>query len=378
MASNQHYMELRVPTENDVLCGRGRNCFEHEGNKRFRQIVVKNISKYLEAASRKKKTIVVRSIIEQVHGSGGRFLKKNSRGLWYDSGMRGAKEKVGHSLRDASTDRVKCMTEMHKNHLEQSGQKRETVMKSEPQKDLKRKDPPVGGNEGAGKEQRHEHQHIPSTVTSSTAIATQPQTTHTTASTNNTASVSEKVCKEEEDTPKATCLIGDEPRPESVAPTQSPGVKSAATQTSEAKPAAIVVPQIPDESKPETSPPAKKKHRSIPSSIMVPIETAEAPPVQVNVDVPECSNPFDKIITAVNPFDEEQFRMIQQPGLVSLSDDEGVSQAIAEDLHSFSCGTDEWTKAGDKEQKIATSTDDARHDDVSLFALIEQPCSFLS
>jgi len=101
-----------VPSESDVLCGRGRQCFEHEGNKRFRYIVAANLQEYLTAKTRQDKTLVVYTVIYEVLENGGRFLKRDSHGQWYDSGMRGAKEKVGHALRDASTDKLKCVTKM--------------------------------------------------------------------------------------------------------------------------------------------------------------------------------------------------------------------------------------------------------------------------
>ena len=105
-----------IPTKYDVLCGRGRTCFEFEGNKRFRCVIASNINRYANAGNRKAKTVVVKSIIRQIMESGGRFLKKDpDTGAWYDGGMQIAKQKTGHSLRDAcAPDKVKCMTAMHK------------------------------------------------------------------------------------------------------------------------------------------------------------------------------------------------------------------------------------------------------------------------
>lgn len=114
MARSVDDEKVVVPSKEDVLCGRGKTCFEHQGNISFRFIVASNMSNYIAATRRKEKTRVARSIIKEVVERGGRFLKKNSCGGWYDAGMKAAKEKVGHALRDASTDRVKCMTRMHK------------------------------------------------------------------------------------------------------------------------------------------------------------------------------------------------------------------------------------------------------------------------
>ena len=109
--------ERVVPNSNDVLCGRGKTCFDHDGNRSFRLLVARHLTVYTEASRRKEKTMVARSIIQHVLDRGGRFLKKTGDGGWYDGGSKAGKEKVGHALRDASTDRVKCMTKMHQTLL---------------------------------------------------------------------------------------------------------------------------------------------------------------------------------------------------------------------------------------------------------------------
>ena len=110
-----------VPTSFDVLCGRGRTCFEFEGNQRFRDRIVANMRRYIHAASRRDKTQVVKDIIKEVLQDGGRFLKKATDGTWHDAGMQTAKQKTGHSLRDAcAPDKVKCMRAVHRAMQRQS------------------------------------------------------------------------------------------------------------------------------------------------------------------------------------------------------------------------------------------------------------------
>lgn len=96
---------IAVPGRHDVLCGRGQMCFRHQGNRDFRDMVADMVQSYVEA-SRPQKTTIVRAIIKRVFKKGGRFLRRNAKGLWYDSGTKGAKEKVGHTLRDATSDRL--------------------------------------------------------------------------------------------------------------------------------------------------------------------------------------------------------------------------------------------------------------------------------
>lgn len=124
MKSQQQISTVPVaPTLDDILCGRGKTCFEHEGNRRFRLVLLEHIPKYIEAPTRKLKTVVVRAILQQLMGVGARFLKRSSKGYWYDSGLRGAKQKVGHSLRDASTDRIKSISKMQQQKARASYQR---------------------------------------------------------------------------------------------------------------------------------------------------------------------------------------------------------------------------------------------------------------
>jgi len=74
------------------------------GNKRFRDAVANSLEDYMQANDRFRKSVVVQSIVEDVHQLGGRFLKKNPKTKeWYELTDQQAKEKVGHAIRDAVT-----------------------------------------------------------------------------------------------------------------------------------------------------------------------------------------------------------------------------------------------------------------------------------
>ena len=101
-----------VPTNLDVFCGRGRQCFEHEGNKSFRELIARNLDNYVNSSSRKAKTTLVRSIAETIVKQGGRFLIQrtiNGNTEWIDGGEKRGREKVGHTFRDALTEKAKCI-----------------------------------------------------------------------------------------------------------------------------------------------------------------------------------------------------------------------------------------------------------------------------
>ena len=58
----------------DVLCGRGKMCFHHEGNGRFRMLIAQYADTYKMAASKKAKMQVVMLIVDIVIARGGLFL----------------------------------------------------------------------------------------------------------------------------------------------------------------------------------------------------------------------------------------------------------------------------------------------------------------
>ena len=112
-----------LPEPNDVLCGRGRVCFEHEGNRKFRALIALNLQTYLDAPSRKIRTQLVRAIAETVQSVGGRFLIHDFKSnTWTDGGMKKAKDKIGHSFRDAMAHKYKVVQELHSQFSQQQSQ----------------------------------------------------------------------------------------------------------------------------------------------------------------------------------------------------------------------------------------------------------------
>jgi hypothetical protein len=95
-----------IPTTNDILLGRGKTYHNHRGNQRFRAIIAVHIPKYSdEETTRKQKTRIVQSIVEDMYNDGCRFLKQDGKStLWHDVEFHNAKKKVGHALRDATAE----------------------------------------------------------------------------------------------------------------------------------------------------------------------------------------------------------------------------------------------------------------------------------
>lgn len=96
-----------VPGKWDVICQRGKECYEHAGNKRFRMIISNSIEKYKNASSRREKSQIVSNIVNTIssaaaNSSGGGFVRKDLLTMnWVRVSDKVAHEKVGQALRDA-------------------------------------------------------------------------------------------------------------------------------------------------------------------------------------------------------------------------------------------------------------------------------------
>lgn len=104
----------------DVLCGRGRRCYFHAGNVRFRDIVQSNLAKYSATSSKMEKGYIISLVYEEIceqAGTGG-FIKKDEQGRWYDVGEFLAREKVSQAFRDALQDKYKSSTASKKKRRE--------------------------------------------------------------------------------------------------------------------------------------------------------------------------------------------------------------------------------------------------------------------
>jgi hypothetical protein len=87
-----------VPTDKDVLLGRGRTNFFHRGNVRFREIVGSKLHAYLSATSRSSKSKIVREIADEVLAES-RFLKQDEKTfVWHDAGLKATREKVSFTV----------------------------------------------------------------------------------------------------------------------------------------------------------------------------------------------------------------------------------------------------------------------------------------
>jgi len=100
-----------VPTQNDVVSGRGSGANRHKGNANFRELVRRNKQLYLRMSKKDKMKVAV-SIYDHIASLSppGRFLNKNPEtDLWFETSRQRALEKISQALREkTASDRNKA------------------------------------------------------------------------------------------------------------------------------------------------------------------------------------------------------------------------------------------------------------------------------
>ena len=100
--ANWPLKNIRDPTHNDVLYGRGGGTNHHPGNKRYRKWVEDRKIEYVNS-KRLDKPVVALEIVKKWRSQSppGRFLKMDDKtGLWSDVGDKKAREKTSQALRE--------------------------------------------------------------------------------------------------------------------------------------------------------------------------------------------------------------------------------------------------------------------------------------
>ena len=101
------------PHNNDVLFGRGGTINAHPGNEQYRTFVERKKRVYLLANFKREKRRIAQSIVDEVRNLDppGRFLLKDSEGVWRDVGDERARGKISQALREKSAVMRKQMEE---------------------------------------------------------------------------------------------------------------------------------------------------------------------------------------------------------------------------------------------------------------------------
>lgn len=91
------------PTVRDVLLGRGGGTNGHPGNTRFRD-ESRKLRVVYEASAREDKKQISLDLVDTVHAYGGRFMRKEQDGRWYEVDHESARKKCSQALRENKWD----------------------------------------------------------------------------------------------------------------------------------------------------------------------------------------------------------------------------------------------------------------------------------
>jgi len=84
---------IETPNEFDVLKGRGRGIYNHEGNLKFKAVVRLHVESY-KSSNKDEKSLLAEKVVTEINEDGGMFLEKGSDGLWYETSFEEALNKT--------------------------------------------------------------------------------------------------------------------------------------------------------------------------------------------------------------------------------------------------------------------------------------------
>jgi len=109
-----------VPGPYDVICARGKQAYNHEGNRYFRQIIHQTTEKYAQVESKLQRSMIVTDVVDAIRAKGNGFLRKHSKGEWVECTEVMCREKVGQHFRNALGSRYKSSTKSKRRIKEES------------------------------------------------------------------------------------------------------------------------------------------------------------------------------------------------------------------------------------------------------------------
>merc|ERR1712176_547642 len=123
-----HHQISIVPTKRkpltpgpfDVICARGKQAYNHAGNRYFRRMINQATEKYSQVESKLQRSMIVTDIVDAIRSKGNGFLRKNNKGEWVECNDVMCREKVGQHFRNALGSRYKSSTKSKRRLKEQS------------------------------------------------------------------------------------------------------------------------------------------------------------------------------------------------------------------------------------------------------------------
>jgi hypothetical protein len=90
------------PSEDSVICAKGKKAKEHPGNQFLSSLMQSKLEEYRASASKLDRSYIVSQIMKEVTDRGGLFVRQLTvGGQWFDVGPRNSREKIGQMFRDA-------------------------------------------------------------------------------------------------------------------------------------------------------------------------------------------------------------------------------------------------------------------------------------
>lgn len=92
---------IAKPTQNDILCGKEKQCLRHPGSRRFREVIESYHERYRNTNRKGDKMNLTKEILAALSRSSARFLKFNNEANgWEELTEIAARDKISHALRN--------------------------------------------------------------------------------------------------------------------------------------------------------------------------------------------------------------------------------------------------------------------------------------
>jgi len=109
-----------TPGPFDVICARGKQAYNHAGNRYFRRMINQATEKYSQVESKLQRSMIVTDIVDAIRAKGNGFLRRNGKGEWVECNDVMCREKVGQHFRNALGSKYKSSTKSKRRIKEES------------------------------------------------------------------------------------------------------------------------------------------------------------------------------------------------------------------------------------------------------------------
>jgi len=108
-----------IPTIHHVICGRGKKCYGHIGNKHFLSLATSYVEAYEHAKSKQAKSSIVQAVVDEVNIKGGFVRLETKTGRYFVAEDQEGREKTSQALRDFLKDKYKSSKDIKRKNRKQ-------------------------------------------------------------------------------------------------------------------------------------------------------------------------------------------------------------------------------------------------------------------